>query len=100
MKCFANSYFCHEPRVSLCKLLLDRANLLLLDEPTNHLDPETQAIIGENFGEFKGTILLVSHNPSFVEQIGITRMLLLPEGKIVDYSRELLEYYYLVNSLE
>ena len=87
-------------RVSLCKLLLERANLLLLDEPTNHLDPETQAIIGENFGEFKGTILLVSHNPSFVEQIGITRMLLLPEGKIVDYSRELLEYYYLVNSLE
>lgn len=87
-------------RVALCKILLKRANFLVLDEPTNHLDPDTQAVIGENFGEFSGTILLVSHNPSFVEQIGITRMLLLPEGKIIDYSREILEYYYLVNTLE
>lgn len=87
-------------RVSLCKLLLQKANLLILDEPTNHLDPETQAIIGENFGKFSGTILLVSHNPSFVEQIGVTRMLILPEGRIVDYSKELLEYYYLINNIE
>lgn len=87
-------------RVSLCKLLLQKANFLILDEPTNHLDPDTQAVIGENFKEYTGTILLVSHNPSFVEQIGITRMLILPEGKIVDYSKELLEYYYLVNNLE
>ena len=87
-------------RVSLCKLLLQKANLLILDEPTNHLDPDTQAIIGENFGKFSGTILLVSHNPSFVEQIGVTRMLILPEGRIVDYSKELLEYYYLINNIE
>ena len=87
-------------RVSLCKLLLQKANLLILDEPTNHLDPETQAIIGANFGKFSGTILLVSHNPSFVEQIGVTRMLILPEGRIVDYSKELLEYYYLINNIE
>lgn len=87
-------------RVSLCKLLLQKANFLILDEPTNHLDPDTQAVIGENFKEYTGTILLVSHNPSFVEQIGITRMLILPEGKIVDYSKELLEYYYLINNLE
>ena len=85
-------------RVSLCKLLLERANLLVLDEPTNHLDPDTQAVIGENFREYKGTILLVSHNPDFVEQIGINRMLILPEGRIVDYSRELLQYYYVLNS--
>ena len=87
-------------RVSLCKLLLQKANLLILDEPTNHLDPDTQEIIGENFSDFSGTILLVSHNPSFVEQIGITRMLILPEGKIVNYSRDLLEYYYLINNIE
>lgn len=87
-------------RVSLCKLLLQKANFLILDEPTNHLDPDTQAVIGENFKEYTGTILLVSHNPSFVEQIGITRMLILPEGQIVDYSKELLEYYYLINNLE
>jgi ATP-binding cassette, subfamily F, member 3 len=63
-------------RVALCKVLLQKANLLLLDEPTNHLDPETQAIIGGNFHEYTGTIIVVSHNPAFVEQIGISRMLL------------------------
>ncbi|MCX4312403.1 MAG: ABC-F family ATP-binding cassette domain-containing protein [Clostridia bacterium] len=85
-------------RIALCKLLLTRANLLILDEPTNHLDPDTQAIIGENFRDYTGTIMLVSHNPDFVEQIGITRMLVLPDGKIMDYSRELLSYYYILNT--
>ena len=85
-------------RVALCKLLITKANLLILDEPTNHLDPDTQAVIGENFRDYTGTILVVSHNPEFVEQIGITRMLILPEGKIVDYSKELLSYYYILNT--
>lgn len=84
-------------RISLCKIMLEKANLLLLDEPTNHLDPETQKIIGENFREFDGTIIVVSHNPSFVEQIGIDRMLILPSGKITNYSSEKLEYYYKLN---
>lgn len=84
-------------RVALCKILLQKANLLILDEPTNHLDPETQKIIGGNFNLFEGTIIAVSHNPSFVEQIGISRMLILPSGRIEPYSRELLEYYYEIN---
>ena len=71
---------------------------MVLDEPTNHLDPDTQAVIGENFRDYTGTILLVSHNPDFVEQIGINRMLILPEGRIVDYSKELLSYYSVLNS--
>lgn len=87
-------------RIALCKVLLQRANLLILDEPTNHLDPETQSIIGENFHLFEGTIMVVSHNPRFVEQIGINRVLILPSGRIADYSRELLEYYYGLNSEE
>lgn len=87
-------------RIALCKILLQKANLLVLDEPTNHLDPETQAIIGGNFNLFEGTILVVSHNPSFVEQIGISRMLILPSGRIENYSRELLEYYYELNTPE
>lgn len=84
-------------RVALCKILLQKANLLILDEPTNYLDPETQKIIGGNFNLFEGTIIAVSHNPSFVEQIGISRMLILPSGRIEPYSRELLEYYYEIN---
>ena len=93
-------------RVALCKILSQRANLIILDEPTNHFDPETQKIIGENFHDYDGTLIMVSHNPAFVEQIGITRMLILPSrepGKplvpiIKNYSRELLEYYYYLNS--
>lgn len=84
-------------RIALCKVLLQKANFLILDEPTNHLDPETQAIIGGNFHLFEGTIMVVSHNPSFVEQVGINQVLLLPSGRVVDYSRELLEYYYELN---
>ena len=93
-------------RVALCKILTKRANLVILDEPTNHFDPETQKIIGENFKDYSGTILMVSHNPSFVEQVGITRMLVLPsheqdqlpQALIKNYSRELLDYYYYLNS--
>lgn len=87
-------------RIALCKILLQKANLLLLDEPTNHLDPETQSIIGGNFNLFEGTIMVVSHNPWFVEQIGINRVLILPAGRVVDYSRELLDYYYGLNRKE
>lgn len=77
-------------RVSLCKIMLKKANLLLLDEPTNHLDPETQKVIGQNFHNYEGTIIMVSHNPSFVESVGIDRMLILPTGKVTNYSEELL----------
>ena len=84
-------------RISLCKVMLEKANLLLLDEPTNHLDPETQSIIGDNFKDYEGTIILVSHNASFVEKIGIDRMLILPSGKITNYNEELLNYYYQLN---
>lgn len=93
-------------RVALCKILTKRANLIILDEPTNHFDPETQKVIGENFRDYDGTIIMVSHNPSFVEQVGITRMLVLPShepgkpalGIVKNYSREQLEYYYYLNS--
>lgn len=81
-------------RVCLCKLMIKRANLLLLDEPTNHLDPETQRIIGENFKNYEGTIIMVSHNPAFVEAVGVSRMLLLPSGKITNFESELLYKYH------
>lgn len=94
-------------RVALCKILLQRTNLIILDEPTNHFDPETQKLIGDNLKDYTGTIIMVSHNPAFVEQVGITRMLIVPSRSdtktpalavIKNYSRELLEYYYYLNS--
>lgn len=79
-------------RVTLCKIMLERANLLILDEPTNHLDPETQVVIAENFKNYEGTIIMVSHNPVFTSHIDINRMLILPQGKITNYSEEKLNY--------
>lgn len=54
-------------KVRLCKLMLKDVNWLVLDEPTNHLDVEAKAELKRALIEFKGTILLVSHEPEFYE---------------------------------
>lgn len=85
-------------RVALAKLAMSGSNTILLDEPTNHLDPETQEIIAKVFREFTGTIIVVSHNPNFVDELGIERMLILPEGRIVDYNRKTVEKFNKLNN--
>lgn len=84
-------------RVALAKISLSKANTLLLDEPTNHLDPITQSIIADTFKEYEGTMLVVSHNLDFVDNLNINRMLLLPSGKIIDYEREIVIHYEMLN---
>lgn len=84
-------------RVALAKLSLTGANLLILDEPTNHLDPETQTIIAETFRGYKGTMLIVSHNPEFINNLGVERTLILPEGDISYYNSNIIEYYQKAN---
>lgn len=54
-------------KVRLCKLMLKDINWLVLDEPTNHLDMEAKAELKRALMEFKGTVLLVSHEPDFYE---------------------------------
>ncbi|MCG8483009.1 MAG: ATP-binding cassette domain-containing protein [Clostridia bacterium] len=54
-------------KVRLCKLMLKDINWLVLDEPTNHLDKEAKDELKKALIEFKGTILLVSHEPYFYE---------------------------------
>jgi ATPase subunit of ABC transporter with duplicated ATPase domains len=54
-------------KVRLCKLMLTEANWLVLDEPTNHLDVDAKAELKKALAEFKGTVLLVSHEPDFYE---------------------------------
>ena len=80
-------------RVALAKISLSGANTLLLDEPTNHLDPMTQSIIADTFKNYKGTMLVVSHNLDFVDNLGINRMLLLPSGRIIYYDRDIVMHY-------
>ncbi|ANT60711.1 MULTISPECIES: energy-dependent translational throttle protein EttA [Roseobacteraceae] len=56
-------------RVALCKLLLEAPDMLLLDEPTNHLDAETIAWLQNHLIEYKGTILCVTHDRYFLDDI-------------------------------
>lgn len=56
-------------RVALCKLLLEQPEMLLLDEPTNHLDAETIAWLQQHLIDYKGTILIVTHDRYFLDSI-------------------------------
>lgn len=56
-------------RVALCKLLLEAPEMLLLDEPTNHLDAETIAWLQQHLINYKGTILIVTHDRYFLDSI-------------------------------
>lgn len=80
-------------RVALAKIAITGSNVLILDEPTNHLDPQTQEIIANTFKNYEGTMLVVSHNIDFVDNLGIERMIILPEGKIQYYDRNTVLYY-------
>ena len=56
-------------RIALCKLLLEAPDMLLLDEPTNHLDAETIAWLQQHLIDYKGTILIVTHDRYFLDNI-------------------------------
>jgi len=56
-------------RVALCKVLLEEPDLLLLDEPTNHLDAESVAWLEHHLKEFKGTIVAITHDRYFLDNV-------------------------------
>ncbi len=56
-------------RVALCKVLLEKPDLLLLDEPTNHLDAETVAWLESALREYAGTVIIVTHDRYFLDNI-------------------------------
>lgn len=56
-------------RVALCRLLLEEPDLLLLDEPTNHLDAETVAWLERHLREYKGSVILVTHDRYFLDNV-------------------------------
>tara|TARA_B100000686_G_scaffold354853_1_gene467704 strand:- start:3338 stop:5023 length:1686 start_codon:yes stop_codon:yes gene_type:complete len=56
-------------RVALCKLLLEKPDLLLLDEPTNHLDAETVAWLQRHLLEYPGTVVMVTHDRYFLDNV-------------------------------
>jgi energy-dependent translational throttle protein EttA len=56
-------------RVALCKMLLQKPDLLLLDEPTNHLDAESVAWLERHLGEYEGTVVAVTHDRYFLDNV-------------------------------
>ena len=56
-------------RVALCRLLLQKPDILLLDEPTNHLDAETVAWLGSHLQRYEGTIIAVTHDRYFLDNV-------------------------------
>ncbi len=56
-------------RVALCRLLLQKPDILLLDEPTNHLDAETVAWLERHLQQYKGTVIAVTHDRYFLDNV-------------------------------
>ena len=75
-------------RLALCKIFMKNYNVLLLDEPTTYLDPASCDILLEALRQYKGTVILVSHSPSFVKDLDIDKVLLMPEEKFTFFQEE------------
>jgi ATP-binding cassette, subfamily F, member 3 len=78
-------------RVALARMLVEPANTLLLDEPTNHLDPASVDVLTDALTEFPGTIVFISHDPTFLARIS-TRIIEIEDGKARSFSGDY-EYY-------
>ncbi len=72
-------------RVMLAKLFSQPSNLLILDEPTNDLDVETLELLEEILTEYQGTLLLVSHDRQFLDNIVTSTLVFEGDGKIGEY---------------
>lgn len=72
-------------KIGLAQLLLKQPDLLLLDEPTNHLDLMSVEWLGQFLKEYKGTVVIVSHDRYFLDDV-VTKILDLEDGEITSYT--------------
>ena len=72
-------------RLLLARLFTQPANLLVMDEPTNDLDVETLELLEELLSDYKGTLLLVSHDRAFVDNVVTSTLVLEGEGRVGEY---------------
>jgi ATP-binding cassette subfamily F protein uup len=73
-------------RLLLARLFLQPANVLVLDEPTNDLDAETLELLEEILVEYAGTLLLVSHDRAFLDNVATNVLVFEGEGRIAEYT--------------
>ncbi len=79
-------------RVSLLKLMLSKANFLLMDEPTNHLDIASKEVLEEALVNYKGTLLIISHDRYFLNKVA-NKIISLSQDGIKEYLGNY-DYYY------
>jgi ABC transport system ATP-binding/permease protein len=72
-------------RLLLARLFLQPANVLVLDEPTNDLDAETMELLEDLLVEFNGTVLLVSHDRAFIDNVVTSTLVFEGDGRIAEY---------------
>jgi len=73
-------------RLLLAKIFAQSANLLVLDEPTNDLDVETLELLEDLLADYQGTLLLVSHDRTFLDNVVTSTLVFEGEGKIGEYA--------------
>lgn len=78
-------------KLALAMLMVGRNNVLLLDEPTNNLDPQSREAVAGALENWKGSIIMVSHDEEFVSRLNPTKVILLPDGEVDYFSPEWLE---------
>jgi ATPase subunit of ABC transporter with duplicated ATPase domains len=78
-------------KLALAQLVAGRNNLLLLDEPTNNLDPPSRTAIAVALQDWPGAMVIVSHDPEFVEALRPQRVLLMPDGDMDFWDEDLLD---------
>ena len=78
-------------KLALAMLMVGRNNLLLLDEPTNNLDPPSRQAVADALTGWKGSLIFVSHDTEFVDQLEPTKVLLLPDGELDYFNQSWLE---------
>ena len=66
-----------QAKVRLCKLMQRASNVLILDEPTNHLDVDAKEALNKAINDYKGTVIMVCHEPEFYENLG---------ARVIDFS--------------
>ncbi len=72
-------------RLLLARLFSRPSNLLVLDEPTNDLDIETLELLEELLSDYQGTLLVVSHDRSFLDNVVTSTLMFTGQGKIIEY---------------
>jgi len=78
-------------KLALAQLVAGRHNVLLLDEPTNNLDPPSRVGVAQALAAWPGTMIVVSHDPEFVEALKPARVVFMPEGRVDYWDEELLD---------